>query len=274
MGAGHHEDLHLEGVQAELGTRRFGRSLEIRELTGSTNDDARAAANEGAADGHVVVADAQDKGRGAHGRSWLSPPGKDLYLSIVAKLDVPLAELALLTLAVGAGVADAVELLAPRVTAQIKWPNDVWIDGHKIAGILVESASLGERALPVIIGIGLNVNRETFPGDLDGSSPRGTERFDTPATSLRLAGGAVLARPKALAVLLQRVEHWVDRFAGGERGALIEVVNQRLALRGQRARCDELSGVVEGVASSGALQLRVDGQLRELYAGTLRPLAP
>lgn len=261
MSAGHHEDLHLDVIEPQLSTRRFGRSLEIRELTDSTNDDARAAANKGASDGHVVVADAQRKGRGAHGRTWVSPPGQDLYLSIVAQVEVPLAELSLLTLAVGAGVAEAVELLAPRVKAQIKWPNDVWIDGHKLAGILVEGASLGDRALPAVIGIGLNVNRETFPADLD-----------TPATSLKLAGGEPVARAKALAVLLQRVEHWVDRFAAGEREALIEAVNQRLCLRGQRARCDELAGVVEGVASTGALQLRVDGQLRELYAGTLRPL--
>jgi BirA family biotin operon repressor/biotin-[acetyl-CoA-carboxylase] ligase len=259
MSTGHHADLHLDDIEPQLTTRRFGRSLELRELTDSTNDDARAAANAGAADGHVVLADAQRKGRGAHGRSWLSPPGQDLYLSIVAKLEVPLAELSLLTLAVGAGVAEAVELLATNVKAEIKWPNDVWVDAHKIAGILVESASLGERALPAVIGIGLNVNRDAFPADLE-----------VPATSLKLAGGATVSRARALAVLLARVEHWVDRFAAGERSALIDVVNRRLSLRGQRARCGELEGEVEGVASSGALQLRVGGELRELYAGTLR----
>jgi BirA family biotin operon repressor/biotin-[acetyl-CoA-carboxylase] ligase len=262
MKTGHHEDLHLEAIQRQLTTRRFGRSLEIRETTDSTNDDARAAANAGAADGHVVVADAQLKGRGARGRSWVSPPGSDLYLSIVAKVDVPLAELAALTLAVGLGVAEAVDLLAPLTHAQIKWPNDVWIDGKKIAGILVEGASLGERALPTVIGIGLNVNRETFPSDLD-----------TPPTSLKLAGGATIGRASALSVLLERVEHWVDRFATGGKPDVIAAVNERLCLCGKRARCDDLSGVVEGVAASGALVLRVDGQLRDVYAGTLRPLA-
>lgn len=262
MSTGHHADLHLDDIEPRLTTRRFGRSLEIRELTDSTNDDARAAAQAGAADGHVVLADAQRKGRGAHGRTWLSPPGVDLYLSIVAKLEVPLAELSLLTLAVGAGVAEAVELLAP-VKAQIKWPNDVWVDFHKVAGILVEAASLGEHALPAVIGIGLNVNREAFPQDLE-----------TPGTSLKIAGGAAVARAQALAVLLARVEHWVDRFAAGERSALIEVVNRRLSLRGQRVRVDTLEGVIEGVARSGALQLRVGSQLRELYAGTLRSSPP
>jgi BirA family biotin operon repressor/biotin-[acetyl-CoA-carboxylase] ligase len=260
MSTGHHEDLHLEVIAPQLTTRRFGRSLEIRELTGSTNDDARGAANEGAADGHVVVADAQQKGRGARGRSWVSPPGTDLYLSIVAQVDVPLAELAALTLAVGLGVAEAVEFLAPNAQAEIKWPNDVWVAGQKIAGILVEGASLGERALPVVIGIGLNVNRESFPSDLD-----------TPATSLKLVAGAHVARARALSVLLARVEHWVDRFAAGGKVDVITAVNRRLCLRGRSARCDDLSGIVEGVAGSGALLLRVGDQVRELYAGTLRP---
>jgi BirA family biotin operon repressor/biotin-[acetyl-CoA-carboxylase] ligase len=180
----------------------------------------------------------------------------------VAKVDVPLSELALLTLAVGVGVAEAVETLAPGLKASIKWPNDVWVDGKKIAGILVEGASLGEHALPVVIGIGLNVNREIFPSDLD-----------TPATSLKLSSGAAVDRAQALSVLLGCVERWVDRFAQGGKAEVVEAVNQRLSLRGQAARCDALSGIVEGVASSGALQLRVDGQLRELYAGTLRALS-
>jgi BirA family biotin operon repressor/biotin-[acetyl-CoA-carboxylase] ligase len=262
MNKGHHEDLHLDAIEPLLTTRRFGRSLEIRELTDSTNDDARAAASAGASDGHVIVADAQRKGRGAHGRSWVSPAGSDLYLSIVAKLDLPLAELSALTLAVGLGVAEAVDLLAPGVHAQIKWPNDVWVENRKIAGILVEGASLGESALPLVIGIGLNVNRETFPSDLD-----------TPASSLRLASGTPVARPRALSVLLERVEHWVDLFAAGGRSTVIAAVNQRLCLRGKVARCDELTGTVEGVAPSGALLLRSEGALRELYAGTLRPVS-
>jgi len=261
MGEGHHEDLHLEAVEPLLTTQRFGRSLEIREVTDSTNDDARAAANAGAADGHVIVADAQRHGRGARGRSWVSPPGTDLYLSILAKVEVPLAELSVLTLAVGLGVSEAVELLAPNAKAGIKWPNDVWVEGRKIAGVLVEGASLGERALPVVIGIGLNVNRLSFPSDLD-----------TPATSLKLCSGANVSRARALSLLLARVEHWVDSFAASGKAQVVTAVNERLCLRDKPARCDEVTGIVAGVAASGALQLRVDGELCELYAGTLRAL--
>lgn len=269
MNEQHHPDLHLEGVQALLQTTRFGRSLEIREITDSTNDDARAASNAGARDGHVVVADTQRKGRGSRGRQWDSPAGSDLYLSIVSHVATPLHEIAPLTLAVGLGVAEAVDRLLARGTgsfdapprAEIKWPNDVWVRGKKIAGVLVEGASVGETSLPLVIGIGLNVNREQFPDGLD-----------TQATSLRLESGRPCARARVLATLLDHVERAVDRFVQEGAAATAREVDQRLCLRGQRARCDELSGVVLGLAASGALRLEVDGQPREIFAGTLRPL--
>jgi BirA family transcriptional regulator, biotin operon repressor / biotin---[acetyl-CoA-carboxylase] ligase len=268
MSKTHHEDLHVESLAALLHTARFGRSLEIRERTDSTNDDARAAASAGCADGHVVLADAQTRGRGSRGRSWDSPPGTDLYLSIVARLDVPLASIAPLTLAVGLAVAECVEQLLTATgpgpgagaRADIKWPNDVWVRGRKIAGILVEGASLGQTNLPLVIGIGLNVNRQQFP-----------EGLDTPATSLRLELGSDVPRGAALALLLTRVEAAVDRFAAGGLTQIAGAVDQRLCLRDQRAQCDGVSGIVRGVAASGALRFEVEGQLRELFSGTLRP---
>jgi len=258
----HPTDLYLERIEGLLQTRRFGRSLEIRESTDSTNDDARNAAQAGAVAGHVVVADTQRQGRGARGRSWSSPAGSDLYLSIVTQSSLPLQDVAPLTLAVGLGVAETVQAFLPagRV-AKIKWPNDVWIDRKKVAGILLESASFGPTTPPVIVGIGLNVNRLVFPDGLD-----------TPPTSLALEGGQTLDRAAVLATLLARVEHWFDSFVRDGTEQVVAALNARLCLRGELARCDDVQGVVEGVAPSGALRMSVDGQLRELYAGTLRPL--
>jgi BirA family biotin operon repressor/biotin-[acetyl-CoA-carboxylase] ligase len=259
----HPTDLYLERVEGLLQTRRFGRSIEIRESTDSTNDDARAAAQAGAVDGHVVVADTQRQGRGARGRSWSSPAGSDLYLSVVAQSTLPLQEMAPLTLAVGLGVAETVQAFLPvGKTAQIKWPNDVWVDRKKIAGILLEGTSQGQTSLPIIIGIGLNVNRREFPADLD-----------TPPSSLALEHGRPLDRAEVLATLLARVEHWFDSFVAGGKEQVIAALNARLCLRGELARCDDAVGVVQGVAASGALLMTVDGQPRELYAGTLRPIA-
>jgi BirA family biotin operon repressor/biotin-[acetyl-CoA-carboxylase] ligase len=251
-------DLDPERIAEMLTTGRYGRSLTIIAETESTNDDARRAVRSGAPDGHTIVADAQRRGRGSHGRTWLSPPGVDLYVSILARLDMEISSLPPLTLAVGLAVADTVTQLS-QVSAQVKWPNDVWIEGRKVAGALVETSSSGDQAEPVVIGIGLNVNRREFPAELD-----------TPATSLSLAAGTVLDRSRVLACLLGHVEAWVDRFASEGPEPIAAAVNERLSLRGTLCRCDSVQGIVEGVHPRGSLLLRDSDGVREVYAGTLR----
>jgi BirA family biotin operon repressor/biotin-[acetyl-CoA-carboxylase] ligase len=256
-------DLVEERVQALLRSRRYGRSLRVLPETDSTNDDARVDADAGAVDGHVVVADAQRRGRGSHGRSWASPAGTDLYLSVVARPELPLAQLSPLTLAVGLGVAEGVDaaLEDPNVApARVKWPNDVWLDGKKCAGILVEARS---SLAPVVIGIGLNVNRLEFPAELTGS-----------ACSLRLARSAhaPLDRAAALAQLLLCVERAVDRLVAEGPEPLMLELSGRLALHGVRVRCAEREGSVAGVAPSGALRLLTDHGLIELLAGRIELL--
>jgi BirA family biotin operon repressor/biotin-[acetyl-CoA-carboxylase] ligase len=264
-------DLTDDRVQVLLRTVRYGRSLRVLPETDSTNDDARADAAAGAVDGHVVVADAQRRGRGSHGRTWASPAGTDLYLSIVARPERPLAQLAPLTLAVGLGVAEGVdavlgdEALAP---ARVKWPNDVWLGAKKCAGILVEARAIAgpgdaaERA-ELVIGIGLNVNRLDFPEELAAG-----------ATSLRASrkGGKPLDRATVLAALLRHVERRVDHFVASGGEPLAAALEPRLALRGSRVRCDGREGTLVGVASSGALRLATDSGMVELISGRIEPL--
>jgi BirA family biotin operon repressor/biotin-[acetyl-CoA-carboxylase] ligase len=258
------EPLSVQRVASLLRTQRYGRSLAIKAETGSTNDDARAASIAGAVDGHVVVAETQSKGRGSRGRTWISPAGLDLYVSIVADVPVPPARLPPLTLAVGVAVAETVEayLSAPN-RALVKWPNDVWVGDKKCAGILVEGASVSDKTLPLIVGIGLNVNRREFPVGLD-SEP----------TSLALASVAPadLDRAAVLARLLENVERWVDRFASTGVAPVVQALETRLALRGTHCRCDELEGAVEGVSPEGALLLRTANGVTPALAGTLRPV--
>jgi BirA family transcriptional regulator, biotin operon repressor / biotin---[acetyl-CoA-carboxylase] ligase len=251
-------DLEKERVSALLTTSRLGRSLTIELSTGSTNDDARAAVRNGAPDGHVVVAESQTAGRGSRGRTWVSPGGTDIYMSVVAKLRVPAERLPPLTLVVGLAVVEGLDpLLAGR--AHVKWPNDVWVEGRKIVGILVEGASTGAQIEPLVIGIGINVNRRDFPAGLD-----------VPPSSLALELGRDVDRSLVLASVLNRLEEWLDRFQDEGPGAAIEAINERLALQGQRARVDQLEGTVLRVAASGALVLDTDAGERELVAGTLR----
>jgi len=254
-------DLSRDMIQGRLHTTRYGRSLEVLARTGSTNDDARARAQAGAADGHVIVADTQDTGRGSRGRAWLSPPGQDLYVSIVARVPVIPSQLPPLTLAVGLAVAETVDAILHEMRARVKWPNDVWIDERKIAGILLEGSSAGQTLESVTIGIGLNVNRLEFPAWLD-----------TPGTSLALAKmptDARYDRSTVLARLLDDVERWVDRFVSHGVEPIVNALDQRLALRGQRVSCEGVYGIVEGIARSGALCLRTDRGLEDVFSGRI-----
>lgn len=257
-------------VSEQLQTARFGRSLRALALTGSTNDDARADALAGAADGHVVIADQQSSGRGSQGREWLSPAGRDLYVSIVARPNAAFRMLPTLTLAVGLGVARAVDELlsaerssvnAPR--SSVKWPNDVWLGRKKTAGILVEANTIGNEVSAVIIGIGLNLNRTDFDPEL-------AEH----ATSLRLARGIEqdFVREGALCTLLSHVERSVDRWAREGEEATIREVDERLAFRGEPVTHDGSPAILLGLSPTGAIRLQTPpGAIVERVSGRLLP---
>lgn len=255
-------ELEPAQVLARLTTTRLGRSLRILSVSDSTNDDARRDALGGAPDGHVVVADAQRKGRGSHGRDWASPPADDLYLSIVARPPLALPQLPPLTLAVGLGVAGAVESLIgrPGPAVEVKWPNDVRVGGRKCAGILIEASSLGSELGPLVIGIGLNVNRLEWPQELQAT-----------ATSLRAATGRGerFDRTQVLAQLLADVESWIDRFVMEGGAAVAAALDAKLAMRGQWVRCGGVEGRLAGVAPSGAVRIETERGVRELVGGRL-----
>ena len=253
--------LDLERLQRELATTRIGRSLQYLDRTRSTNDDARNAIASSIASGHTIVADAQDAGRGSRGRPWESPAGTDLYVSIVERLPLSLAELPPLTLAVGLAVADTADALLRDTGApasRLKWPNDVLIDGKKCAGVLIETSTGLAGGDAVVIGIGLNVNRSEFAPELQAL-----------ATSLSLADPkhAPLDRTRALALLLSYVEARVDEFVTQGATAIVRALEPRLALMNKRVRVEALEGVVRGVAPSGALLLDTDYGLRHVIAG-------
>lgn len=242
-------------IAEHLRTERFGRSLELRAATGSTNDDARTAADAGAPDGHVVVADTQTAGRGRHGHVWDSPPGLDLYFSIVARTRLAIRDLPPLTLATGLAIAEVAERHA-GTAAHVKWPNDVWLDGKKVAGVLVETTTSDDPPVPVI-GVGLNVNRRDF-GELGES-----------ATSLALCAGADLDRGIVLADALAAIERWVDRLVAAGPASVVEALNARLALRGDRVKLDDLEGTLVGVAPSGAVRIHTGEGVVTRTAGQL-----
>jgi BirA family biotin operon repressor/biotin-[acetyl-CoA-carboxylase] ligase len=255
------DDLKPEKLRARL-TGNWGSSLTVHDSTESTMDDASAAAAKGANDGHLVLADQQTRGRGAHGRQWVSPPGSDLYFSVVARPAVEAASTALITLATGLGVRDAVASLLPGRSVLVKWPNDIWIDGRKCAGVLVESRTLGMRIDSVIIGVGLNVNRAQWPSELAGT-----------ATSLRAErnGDEPFDRADVLASLLAHIERWVAVFLRDGAAVVVDSLRPKLALVGEQVRWENGAGVFDGIDSDGAARVRTDAGVVSLHAAHIEP---
>jgi BirA family biotin operon repressor/biotin-[acetyl-CoA-carboxylase] ligase len=256
------DDLQPERLRKRL-TGNWGSSLTVQQSTASTMDDAAAAAAEGAKDGHLVLADQQTRGRGAHGRQWLSPPGSDLYFSVVTRPTVEPASTALITLATGLGVRDAVSSLLPGHSVLVKWPNDIWIERRKCAGVLVESRMVGMRIDSVIIGVGLNVNRTQWPPELAGA-----------ATSLRARRGGeeLFDRAEVLAALLSHIERWLTHFVKDGAAVVVDALQPRLALVGEWVRWEDGDGVFDGIGPDGAARVRTDAGVVSLHAAHIEPI--
>jgi BirA family transcriptional regulator, biotin operon repressor / biotin---[acetyl-CoA-carboxylase] ligase len=212
--------------------------------TDSTNARARELAEAGAPHGTVVTAGEQSEGRGRQGRVWTAPAGKGLLYSALLR---PLDERhLLLPLSVPIAVCEAAESLRPGIACQIKWPNDVWLEERKLAGILIEARPQDGWA---VIGVGLNlaVAPDEFPAEL---------RW--PAISL---GGGVTAE-EARGALDKALDRWV----AADEGAVLSEWRGRDALRGREIAWDdrgrggeELSGIADGVDERGNLLVVTGG---------------
>jgi len=216
----------------------------------------------------VVVAEAQTAGRGRLGRTWHSPPGAGLAFSVVLRPDRPPAHIPPLTLLAGAAVAEA--LLRFGVAPTLKWPNDVQLrvgDGtpKKVAGILTEMATEGDRVGHVVVGIGLNVNG----AGADFPPPELADR----ATSLQLALGRPLDRAAVLAAVLDQLEIAYDAFRADGPPAAVARWTRHAAL-GVRCRVlvdgAQLEGVALGIDADGALRLAGDdGRVHRVLSGEI-----
>lgn len=247
------ESLHLKARW--LGCQR----IEM-ESCGSTNDEAARLARAGAKHGTIVIAGRQTSGRGRDGRVWESPPG-GLYISAVVRPSLALVAVPPMTLAIGIGLAEAVKTTGARGT--LKWPNDLLVDGRKLAGVLVEAQSQGNRLDSVIVGIGVNLRGEL------------PEALGERAITLAEAAGTVIDREPFIEVLLAQVERWVDRYVGLGLEAIIPAWTQRMA-HGLTARANgQLIGIVEGLDPEGALLLRdEDGVVHHVRSGDVEVIRP
>jgi BirA family transcriptional regulator, biotin operon repressor / biotin---[acetyl-CoA-carboxylase] ligase len=227
----------------------YGQQIRWYASVGSTNDVAKAWADDGAPDGAVVSADEQTSGRGRRGNAWICPPGQALAFSQILRPTMPRALWSRLALIAGLAVAKALE--GCGLQAEVKWPNDVYVSGKKVAGILVEAGNE-----PVIVGVGINVNVSCFPDEL-------AER----ATSLYLEQGREWDRID----LLEKIAHrmmLLCRRAEAEFPELLTQIRERCALTGKRVslRIGEEFHVAEvlGIGDRGELLIQRNDQPESL----------
>jgi BirA family transcriptional regulator, biotin operon repressor / biotin---[acetyl-CoA-carboxylase] ligase len=212
-------------------------------LTDSTNERAKELALSGAPHGTIVTADEQSAGRGRQGRVWTAPPRSAVLMSLVTHRLTPT-----LPLAAAVAICDALP-----VRCEIKWPNDIWLDRRKLAGILVEGRPQEGWA---VLGIGLNVTTESFPPELAEI-----------ATSLRVAG-VELDTEAVLAALLSSLDEWLEAPAED----VLAAWSERDALRGERVRWTDGEGIAAGIDESGALVVETDNGRVTLDAGEIHLL--
>ena len=240
--------------------RGEGQRIVRLGVVDSTQRVAFELADGGAVDRTVVVADTQTAGRGRRGRVWHDAPGDSLLVSIVVRPWLSVADLPKLSLAAAIAVAEALETTT-GLHVRLKWPNDVVVNGRKLAGILLESR-IGAEAI-VVAGIGVNLRQRTFPGALAGT-----------ATSVDLEGGRAAGSEELLEALLDAFDRWKTCL---ESEGFAPLRTRWLALAdtiGRAVTVGEHAGVAVDLSEDGALVLRQAGGLKHIASGEVSASHP
>ncbi len=255
--------LHADDLISRLGrTRVIGRDIRVFEETGSTNDVIEKLARDGVKEGVVVFAESQTHGRGRLGRKWMSPAKRGLWFSILLRPDLRPQEATRLTVASATALRRAIQAQTSLKPA-IKWPNDILVQGRKVAGVLTELSAELDHIKHVILGIGVDVNLNTgdFPAEL--------RRV---ATSLKAELGRSVARPELAVGILRELDRDYARIGSGQFAALADeweahgtTIGQQVVIRmGDR----QIRGRAESLGEDGALLVRTEhGHLERIVGG-------
>ncbi|MBI5664696.1 MAG: biotin--[acetyl-CoA-carboxylase] ligase [Nitrospirae bacterium] len=241
----------------------IGREIIYLESSASTNDSAFEIGRERTGpDGIVVVAEMQTKGRGRLGRNWVSPAGVNLYFTVLLSPPFPPEEASLMTLAAPVAIASAV-IKYTGLAAQIKWPNDIMINGKKTGGVLIEmkSGKAASHLLAVGIGINVNMSPDVLPSEI---RPL--------ATSLKMEKGESISRSELLGAILADLEHTYKNLLNGNKRALINewlrlncTIGKRVSVR-DHART--ITGTADSINERGELIVKLfTGETETVRAG-------
>jgi BirA family transcriptional regulator, biotin operon repressor / biotin---[acetyl-CoA-carboxylase] ligase len=247
--------LNLDSIRSTLATTSFGHALYLHQDLPSTNREAASLARTGARNGTVVIAESQSCGYGRHGRAWFSPPGLNIYCSVIVRgmaETLSLSQwLSWVPLASALAVTEAMQQMT-SVSLSLKWPNDLLLHERKVGGILCESSFATINEPVVVIGIGINVNVPplSFP-----------EELRPIAASLLEASGRPIDRNRLMAQLLLELEQCLDELRSSGPVRLRQAYTARCATLGCQVRVlftndQPIIGIAEALSADGALQVR------------------
>jgi BirA family transcriptional regulator, biotin operon repressor / biotin---[acetyl-CoA-carboxylase] ligase len=260
--------LDLESIRQRLDAQRLGTEFHYFPEIGSTNTYARRLAEQGVREGALVIAESQTDGRGRLGRRWVSPPNMNLYISLVLRPKLPPARAPQITLMAAVALAETLQSFLPAPPS-IKWPNDITVNGKKLAGILTEVNCGTDSVEFVILGIGVNVN---YPVDLM------PEEIRQRATSVLVERQNKVSREDLLWRLIQDMERCYGEIEENGFAPLAPRWEAYFGWRGQRVRVELLDqvmfGKARGIDHDGALLLEDDhGGLQRVIAGDVTPVS-
>jgi BirA family biotin operon repressor/biotin-[acetyl-CoA-carboxylase] ligase len=253
--------LHADDLLSRLSPQRvIGRDIRVFQETTSTNDVVERLARDSVAEGVVVFAESQTKGRGRLGRKWISPAGQGLWFSVLLRPRLPPASVTQLTIVAATALARALRAQTGLVP-QIKWPNDILVAGKKVVGVLTELSAELDEVRHVVLGIGVDVNVMEFPDDL-----RST------ATSLALEADRHFVRAEIAAAILRELDQDYAKLRRGAFSMLAEEWEQQCITLGKRVQIHigerTVTGRAESLDNDGALLLRTDhGHLERIVGG-------
>ena len=259
--------LQAEEIIRGIETRRLGKKIHYFVEIDSTNVYAHKLAQEGAAEGEVVIAEAQTHGKGRMGRSWVSPPYRNLYLSVILRPKLAPPHAAQITLMCAVALAETVQSFLP-FRPEIKWPNDILAGGKKLAGILTESSVEADRVRFVIVGIGVNLN---FPKEL---MPKAIQDV---ATSIFILTQKTVDREAFARRLIQDLDRCYGELENGGFASIAERWESFFQLKGKKVKVEMMDqailGKAMGIDSEGALILQDEGGCqRKIVAGDVIPV--
>lgn len=255
------DKLSKETILKAANTKWAAREVTYFDLTDSTNVQARILAEDGAPHGTLVAADRQTGGKGRRGRSWESPGGEGIFMSLLLRPEMNPVNASMLTLIMALAAEKGIRKVA-GLESQIKWPNDLVLNKKKICGILTEMSTDQMEIKYVIIGTGINVCQEQFPDEIR-----------TTATSLYLESGERFERSEIIGAVMEAFEEYYEIFMKTEdMSGLIEEYNQKLVNLNNEvcilAPTGDFRGVSKGINATGGLMVRLeDGSETEVISG-------